>query len=913
MPEHLTPRRELELRRQLSEGVSHREELNIRRELSPTVGYIARLKEIGTQFVAGLDDITQLIELPFQKTKGTFQISSEGIEFFSPEETVRAKAEGRLGLPGRATTEPTSLFGKGMRLAGQSAAAGPILGKFAAFVPKPVPALTKLGRFKQLPQKLVAGTGEAFVRAPIATTAIETGLGFTAGATGFIAQQMFPDSDTAVFIGEIVGGTAPALMPIRLATHAAGGTRKLFRKVRRPFTPEGGRERAIARVQRAATPEQRVEALQELEAPTTIDPATGEPVLTIAERTGEPGLLALEQSVMESSEESTRLGDVNIAHANEVIQTSLDEIAEGALEAPGVSVRESQEYFAGLFDVRVRIAAQRIDERLAELGPKASREQLNRIASEEIDGVLAAATKHQKQLYDAIPENTAVPYSNAKAKYDLFIRQLGKPQQGDIPDIAKRFLNDNSDEFFGSNIPPGFLKDETRIKDLRGLQSKLREVARNARSGDKKNLNKARIADEIANSITDDLANTRAGEEVSKQLSIAVEFSRDLNHRFSSGAMAKILGRKATGAERVPAGLTLEESIGVTGPKARESLDELYKAFDSPEAPSSALLIDASEDFVRTNFLKDAVQRGEFNVRAAQRFLLKNEEILNRLPNVRRQIEEAIEAGDSLALIRQKQKVSLDDARVSKATMLIEKGPVETFRNISKLQPSNQITETRNLVNKMAGDETGEALKGLKSGFIEFLYTTARKGKRDVQGRSFMSGFALKEQIEKSKSAMEELFSPEELKRIEILNNDLIKLEKRIASKAAPEGIIGDKAGKVARIISQVSGARFGGMITGKIGRSGIQIPQIFSAEFRRMTEAGVRDPAGRLLRDAIIDEELFKEFLQSAVQKDGTELTEKATRRLNIWVATVLAEYGGVFEEPGNNQDTDLVPSISR
>src|SRR3990167_5710583 len=108
--------------------------------------------------------------------------------------------------------------------------------------------------------------------------------------------------------------------------------------------------------------------------------------------------------------------------------------------------------------------------------------------------------------------------------------------------------------------------------------------------------------------------------------------------RFNSGTMTKILGRRLTG-ERVPAGLTLEESIGTTGPKAREAMDELLKAFDSPEAPSSSMMIDAAEDFTRGRFLQTAVVQGQINVRAAQRFVSQNQELLNRLPKVKNQID----------------------------------------------------------------------------------------------------------------------------------------------------------------------------------------------------------------------------------------------------------------------------------
>ena len=853
------------------------------------ISFGERAAEIPKQFIAGLDDITALLAKPLQAAFGTISIGAEGIEFLSPEETAQRREEGLLGIPGRAREEPTSLVGKGVRFAGQTLAAGPILGRAAGFVKPVAPAATKLGRIRQLPRKIAAEAGKTFARSPVSVTAAEAGLGFTAGAGGFIAEKIFPDSDAAVFVGEIIGGVTPALMPIRVLSRAGGGARNIVQKFRAPFTPEGGRKRAAARIQRAGTPEQRAEALQELELPTTLDPETGLPVLTPVQRTGAPGLLSLERAVMESSEELKRAGDVSIANANTVIQKSLTDIAG----QPTVPVVVAQDYMANLLDTRLRIAAQRTDERIAELGPKASREQLNRIADDEIDKALEAATAQERQLFNAIPDETAVPFSQSKAKFDEFFKQLGKAQQGDIPVIAKRFLSKKSVDYFGKKVPKGFESNETSIKELRALQSKLRQVARNARAGDKKNLNKARISDDIANSITKDIENTRAGKEVADNVKLAVDFSREKNNRFGSGTMAKILGKRATGAEKVPAGLTLEESIGVTGPKAREALDDLVKAFDSPEAPGSEILIDAGEDFLRFRFLKSAVDRGQLNVRTARRFLQQNEEILNRLPSVRHQINEVIESGETLAITQR-----LRDPKLSKAAMLIEKGPVETFRQINKMRPKDAAKEVQQLVNRVSKDETGEALLGLKSGFIEFLYSTSRESARDVQGLRFVSGFAMRETMDSMSASTKRLFSADELKRINVITDDLVRIEKRRAAQTAPEGVISDLPGRVVSVLSMVSGARFGSLVSRQVGGGGIQIPHIFSKQFRQLTEAGVRDPSARLIRDAIFDEDLFKELLQSNLEEGGTALSKIATGRLNAWMATALAEYGGVFDE---------------
>ena len=858
--------------------------------------------EIGGQVIAGFMDVVGLLAEPLEKLVplGGVSITSEGLEFVGPSEFNRARAEGEIPFPGAATEKPTDIFGSAARTAGQTLAAGPILGRAAGLVSKPVQATTKLGRLKQFPRKITAQVGETFARAPVKTTAVETLFGASAGAGGFVAAKIVPDSDTAKFVGEIVGGTAPAFTPTGLAIRTAGGARNLVQVVKHPFTEIGGRRRAAARAQRATPLEQRELAATELDRPTTIDPETGKPVLSPAQRTSDPGLLSLERAVVESSEELTRQADNQIAHANEVIQRSLTELGEHPASA-AVPILEAQRYLDNLLDTRMRIAAQRVDERIVELGPKISREQANIVAREEIEKALQAARAQETELFDAIPETTAVPFSRTQSAFESFVKELGQPQQSDIPSIAKRFLSQQSDEFFGKNVPKGFRSYETRIKEIRALQSKLRETARNARAGDRRNLNKARIADGLADSITEDLAKAAAGPEAANAISAAVGFSRNLNERFSQGTVAKILGRKVSG-ESIPAGLTLEQSIGVSGPKAREAMDDLVKAFDSPEAPGSGLLIDASQNYLRSRFMLAAVERGQVNVKSAQRFITQNEEILKRLPDLKSQLDDIVSSSRSLTLAqRQRQRVTFDDPRISKATMLIEKGPMETFRQISKLKPSDAVKETQQLINRVARDSTGEALAGLKAGFVEFIIANARGGARDVKGIPFVSGFSVRDALldPGTRAAASRLFSKEELNRIGIVTRDLIRLENRRNVPLPPEGVIGDKPSKLLETIAGIAGAAVGRSQSRRLGVGGtVQIPGIMANRFRDLAKAGVKDPAGRLIQDSIEDETLFRELLMAPLEEGGTKLIRQSNRRLNAWAATVLAEYGGAFED---------------
>ena len=865
------------------------------------------------QGVAGVQDVTGLIAEPLERTFGTvIHTPDGGWEAIGPEEATRRQEEGTLpGLSDLASKdEPATVLEAGVRAGGQMLVGGPIGGRVAAAV-RPVKKIadTTLGRVKQFPQKMLNEAGNKFRENPKAFVAGETFLGYTAGGSGFLASQAFPDSDAAKLAGELVGGILPQFVLVQTAIRLSGGLRNLINKIRHPFTETGGVERAKARTSRAVPKDNRAEVLNEMDAPTTIDPETNLPVLTPAQRTGESGLLSLERSIVESSETLLRESDEQIARANAVISQSVRELTDAPTAAVSQNIEDSHKHMKDLLDTRVRIAAQKTTERISDLGPKVTLEDTNIIAREEIEGALKAARKQEKEFYDLIDPETPSPFVNTLSLVNKLKRETSKAQQEDIASVADIVLNlgkKPSTKITGDLVPTNEIltvagPQLTTIKELRGVQSKLREVARNSRSGESKNLNRARIADQIADTITDDIAENLGGPETTDAVKTAVAFSRNLNERFSQGATGKILQKGVNGGPRVAPSLTLDETIGMTGPKARENLDSILRSFDSPEAPSSQLVIGSAQDYLRTKFLKVAVDRGQINKNAATRFVSQNAEILLRLPALRRQLDEVIESGDAMAITeRNRNRVSLDDPKVSKATMYIESGPVETFKRTAKLKPKEAAKQMQLLINRVAKDSTGEAKQGLKSGFVEFLLAGARGESRDITGAQFLSGFAMRDALKdpSTKAMVEKLFSKPELERIAIITNDLVRLEKRRTAHTAPEGVLGDLPSSGMTVLAGLLGAGTGRRVAKTLGMGGtIQIPGIFAKSFRDMANSGVKDPASKLLRDAVNDEQLFKALLEKPDELTG-EISEVGKRQLHLWASKSIAEFGGSFDE---------------
>lgn len=827
------------------------------------------VSDFGTQFMRGITDAAAPIA----------RLNPMG-GLVSPTSEQAAQSSSLI-----AEDDPEGLAGRAGRLSGQAATFAVPAGGAASAIPRSAAtggrALTRVGRGLR---NFLSDAGRTIRDRPIRSTAAEAGLGASAGAGGFMAEQKFPDSDASRVIGEILGGTAPALTPTSLAARGGRAAVGTARRLRQPFTQTGGRRRATERFERA-TPGRREQAAEQLDQPRTTDSETGQPVLTPAQRTDDPGLMSIERAVVDESEALQRGADEQIARANQVIQQQLRETG-GDPSAASATFQDARQRLQTGLNTRLRIAAQRSDERIEGLEQNASREEANRIAREEIESAFSDARRQERELFEAIPQDAPVPTTSSQESVTRAVSEVGEAQRGDIPSAARRLLNPDAERFLG---------DTSNVQELRSLQSKLRETARRARSADRNN--QARIADDVADAITEDIAN--AGGEAAESAQRAVAYSRDMRQAFKRGEVGRLMGRSPQGGSQVAESLTLEKALTGGGPRARESFDQIVNALDNPAViertgGSSQRFREAADSFVTHQFLRSAAPEGQLNPQRAATFLRQNEEMLSRLPETRRQLQEATEAGNLRALReRQRSRVRFDDPKRSKATLFIQKGPVEAFEDIAGREPGVAARETANLLNQARRDPSGEAVAGLKGGFLDFLMTRSREGRRDIQGESFLSGFALRDRINdpSTRQAMQRLFDEGERGRINQMTRDLISLERRRQARPASEGAIGDRPGKFLNMVAGIAGAASGRRTAENMGVGAtVQIPGMVADRFRDLVSSRVRDPAKRLIQDAIADESLFRELLQAEIGPDG-ELPQQASRRLNAWTAAVLSE----------------------
>lgn len=724
-------------------------------------------------------------------------------------------------------------------------------------------------------QNFLSGVGVSFRAAPTRFVAGEAAWGGLAGAGGYIAEKNFPESEGARFVGEVLGGFSPSIasMGVRGTAKAAEGilnstpvggplyraTQKTIEGAKRLRDPVAAKGRAQDRFGRAtADPEQAAQSMD-------LEFLEG---LTPAARSGDEGLMRLESSVNQMLDDSDKFIQRSAEEVQQNVRRAISEFGEVSPSATAQTYEQAQDRLRQMLDERVLLAAKKAEQKLMDMSPNASREAANTAAANEVRSALSEMRLQESKLYNAIPQDAVVPTSATREQYRNLMIDLSKAEKDDMPAVAKRLLGKDG------------LGSTTSIKEIRGLQSKLRSEARNARTGDNASFNRARIADNLADAITQDISNAQGGESVSGAVRTAVDFSRDLNQRFRQGTVGELLGYARAGDVRTPPGLFLEKAIGGAGPKARQAYDDIVAAAGQDTEVKGAM-----ESFIRNKFFDFAVRNGELNPSAAQTFMRSNQELLKRNPRIALEIDQALKTND-IASIREARRAAIEKGfrpSINRASMFIEKGPERAFTDV--LRSRNPAKEMVNLRNMAARDETGEATEGLKKAFSDYLIGRSSSSDGDI------SGVRLSRLMddEATQKAMNSLFSSSEINRWNTIKRTLGRLDQQAAAKPAREGVIGDTPGRATTVMARLLGAASGTRIARLTGAGGIQSEAIMSQTYKNLLDKGI-DPARKLIEDAVQDEKLFKDLLMVKVP-EGQEIPKEARRRLNAWIATLSVD----------------------
>ena len=752
------------------------------------------------------------------------------------------------------------------------------------------------GAIRAALQNAVSNVGRSFKSSPTMFITAEAGLGAAAGYGGFVAEQRYPDSDAARFVGELLGGVtasggvevakravpaaARGAMSFARMTPVAGTVLRTWDQIANTANTTTAMPRAQDRIRRAAG-----------SSPLDVISSMGEELLpgarqlmTPAQLSGQPGLLSLERSIIETTDETKQRSLEQLESLNDLIVSSL---TRGPSTAAAQAIEGAQRDYYTLLNERLRLAGVKTEEAIERLVPGAPAEQANRIARREIEEALQASVTQEKELFDLIEGATPVPTANTRQAYRNLVIEMGSAGKDEIPTLA-RSLFGKKGRLVRKN---GEAVAETTVQEMRTAQSLFRAKAREARVGATPNFTQARMYDNLANAITEDISNI-SGEQAGI-VADAVNYSRQRNEVFGRGEVGRMLRGAADSGDVIADSLTLQKTLGLGGPAGAEAYDNILEAaaFAANNAnyrnfENVAVVL---EDFVKNEFMRSTIRNGSVDPSLVETFVRNNEELLNRMPLLAQDIQAAAQAQTAVEASEALRKTGIQtfsDPMTSKAFTLVQKGPVQAFNDV--FNSTNPAVEMQKLVDIVGADATGEGLQGLKSGFFEYILSNASNSSGEVSGEALLT--MLKN--DRFKTAMEKLLEPAELANLGIIARTAQRVEAARGATPSKEGVTGDKLGVFAEKVLQIAGAAGGRRLSAIIGGAPLQTPAFVSQLFVSLGNAGMLNPSRDLIIAAMSDEKLFREVLLNNLIL-GRPITRRGKQLLNSWALVSLTDRG--------------------
>ncbi|MEO0667569.1 MAG: hypothetical protein AAFZ99_06600 [Pseudomonadota bacterium] len=730
------------------------------------------------------------------------------------------------GIP--AATKPPEGFAQGFgRGVGEAAASAPLVAGGAA-------ALKNVG-------------GMVGNVADDALAVLSTRSGVAGEATaGGVAQGASEAAETAG-APEWVQNTAAVAAPMGAAGALAGAYKAApytliptaARRVRAelaPFTKAGATDVARQRIQSLAGGRDRAEQLA--------GRIGGEnPLgLTPAQQTNDQNLLAVEQ--MAASQDPLLRADLD-GRQNQTQTTASQQITpEGNPDDALTFFEARRSEFKADMAARVTRAQGEADAALSGIQGQRSESDNSLAAMANIDTELRLAKDTEAQLWAAVDGAAIVPTSASKSMASEWRDKLGRAKAGDMPKVARQLLLDDA----------GYGSGES-VTEMHNLYSELREVARNAKAGTNQKNTLAKVANEIADAILEDLGAKQADTAVGRQINEARAFSAALHETFDQGAPGRLLRRTNSGDAAVDPELALKRTAGRGGVEGAVAARQIEAAGVNPELVT---------DYLRGQFAERSGSKGAVTARDGAAFIARNKALLERYPALKEEIDTAVQAkesADALAARIARRLPELDRQNASITAKFIDGNPDKAVQAV--FADARPARAAQSLINAAKKDGTGAALAGVKRAFADNLLRSASQTRAGV---NTTSADALLSQFDDPKKlqALRRVFSAQELSRFRVVARELSKAE--AAQRGTPgigDSLSGAKVNRVIEFAARVIAANHGAGLGN--GGASLQTAQMASSRMRDMVAGLTADRASRLIAEAVTDPQLMRSLLMDA------------------------------------------------
>jgi len=752
---------------------------------------------------------------------------------------------------------------------------------------------------------------DSMVKHPYLTMASEASGAAAAGVGRGASTKSFPDSPAAQTSIEIGAGVAGSMVPSLAANStvmlAIRTGKNLYRRMLVPFSKKGGKFRAGGHVKKLVSDPKNV-VLNDTISDLPPSVASGQQKIIELYK----GLSGLDPV---SNAEAIKRTTNNILKLNTELEKLgyrspelLSEITEMRIAAIELGM-----------DKRIIDATELAQKRLDKI-PKASRKAAEgRIVGEELRKVMTEARVENQRLWNNVDKDLEVKTESARKTYEILKDQLGQAQKVDIPATLKgnkiitgKKVKGQKELDYGSTVREmqslrSKLLETARSARKDGQWNKAR-IAGDMADAIMDDLDIAaggaaevvqnpaiRLSDgtvvegsyadgghiSIVNQIDEnpkwktlydeggavDGGTTDKGMFVEKPLDMdfsefkeqrfggandlreAIASTKQFKLRFESGETGRILGYSKSGAPKIDPDLTLESTVGRFGEKGAIDIEKIVQ---TPVAK------EATERYLGRSFTDYAAPDGTLSPTKAQRWIKNNEAILDEYPGLKDLLSDASGAQEFANRTRTSmdaRKAKLRNPKISVSARYLNKADLgQEISDIFKQRNSSKIANE--LVKQANKDASGEALEGLKAGFLEYMFDKSKGGAFNELGERVTSGRALLRFIKENEPTLRMVFDNNQIKRLRRVGNDYAKLEQLRDAKGTTTINMEDLPSKILEMAGRLGGARLGGELgSGSMGGS-LQYAGIFSSRGKALMQRLTHDKAKQYVQDAILSED---------------------------------------------------------
>ena len=728
-------------------------------------------------------------------------------------------------MPG---TIPGKILGRTMEEVGASAAPGAALLRSARGVPV---VKEGLSTGKRILQSFINPIKKAPGRAAAGELLASTTAGLGAGT----AQTVFPDSPAAETWGQIIGGVTPGAAtwgPVGLGVRL---TKKIISRFSSEVQKSGARE-GIEKLLGGALTDSAYDKLKRAGAFGKKAPGFKP---TIAEATGEPGLLATQREI-ERNAQGSFLSDITTRR-----QESLDAIETFANKSAPKGDLEP-EYIVNTANNKIEAFGERVQkqiettvQRQKDLG--GGLQSIDRLSTggEIRSGIEKARVKASTAMSIRAQELgiSDIDLSDQFNEWTGLLKEKYAPvsrfeDMESVPNIYKQLMRDK--KAIDTALEAGKESIPSTFQDIKALRERITDDLIDSVGATNPNRRKVRFLTRLKKDVDGfvDSLDATLGE---KYKQFRTEYFNEYVTPYESGVVFKVRSKDGTGFYKNYDETVADMFFG----KQSGAKQYLANFSDNPE------MMAAMEVSVLDNMQREVLKDGVVDGNKLAMWTKKYQDSLNELPTIKSKVTSISKAQGALdARLKQlaARKVSIENTALSKQIARYSKGEIPAAKVLSDAleSPSRMLL----LKSFIKNDEA--AIGSLK----KFAWDKAIQGTPD----------AISEYVRSHRKTLIMLFGPEHFQNID----DVVSMRKMLAITDTPKGkaYIPGPLDKIEEAIGmpipQIA-TRIYAFKTGRLSTSYL-IPEILR---NVVYKKGIRH-AEALFREALYDPNVAKEMAEA-------------------------------------------------